>query len=133
MKPSQVRDKVWILENIRFVNTFWGQEQLHSPSASIENMGQFVTLKNNQVQNVIYKKQGAKKQGDCFSKREEARLPFLFLNNNDPGFCKLVFATNILDPFLKVQDHKKISWPGKLNKWVPIDHSLERLTFEIGV
>jgi hypothetical protein len=31
------------------------------------------------------KKAGCKKQGYCYSKREEARLPllFLFLNNND--------------------------------------------------
>ena len=32
------------------------------------------------------KKQGAKKQGHCYSKTEETRLPLLFLNNNDPGF-----------------------------------------------
>ena len=102
MKPSQVRDKVWILENIRFVNTFWGQEQLHSPSASIENMGQFVTLKNNQVQNVIYEKQGAKNRVIVFQKE----------NNNDPGFFKLVFATNILDPFFKFETIKKnkLAW-----------------------
>ena len=31
-----------------------------------------------------FKKQGAKKQGHCYSKREEARLLLLFLNNNDP-------------------------------------------------
>ena len=32
------------------------------------------------------KEQGAKKQGHCYSKREEARLLLLFLNNNDPVF-----------------------------------------------
>jgi hypothetical protein len=39
-----------------------------------------VTLKKNQVQ----KKQGAKKQGCYYLKREEPRLPLLFLNNSDP-------------------------------------------------
>ena len=33
-----------------------------------------------------------KKQGHCYSKREEARLPLLFLNNNDPVFCNLLFS-----------------------------------------
>ena len=46
------------------------------------------------------KKQGAKNQGHCYSKKEEA----FFLNNNDPVFCTLLFATHILDLFLK--DHK---------------------------
>ena len=32
------------------------------------------------------KKQGAKKQGHCYSKGEKIRLPLLFLNNNDPVF-----------------------------------------------
>ena len=47
-----------------------------------ENMGWFVTLKK--VQIMGYKNLGAKKQGHCYSKREEARLPLLFLSNNDP-------------------------------------------------
>ena len=48
------------------------------------------------------KKQGAKKQGHCYSKREEAVWYLLFLNNNDPIF-------------LKVSDPKKISCrPDKL-------------------
>ena len=51
------------------------------------------------------KKQGAKKQGHCYSKREEARLPLLFLNNNDPGFCTPYFGPD----FFKVPDPKKIS------------------------
>ena len=37
------------------------------------------------------KKQGAKKQGHCYSKREETRLPLLFLNNNDLGFLHPAF------------------------------------------
>ena len=45
-----------------------------------------------------FKKQGAKKQGHCYSKREKARLPLLFLNNNDPVFRNLLFAPHILDP-----------------------------------
>ena len=36
----------------------------------------------NQVQNI-----DLKKQGHCYSKREEARLPLLFSNNNYPVFC----------------------------------------------
>ena len=32
-----------------------------------------------------------KKQGHCYSKREETRLPLLFLNNNDLGFLHPVF------------------------------------------
>ena len=44
------------------------------------------------------KKQDAKKQGHCYSKREEVRLPLLFLSNNDPVFCTLLFALHhILD------------------------------------
>ena len=41
----------------------------------------------------ILKKQGAKNQGHCYSKKEEAAWSLLFLNNNDPvllypAFCK---------------------------------------------
>jgi hypothetical protein len=43
-----------------------------------------------------------------YSKTEEVRLPLLFLNNNDPLFCTLLFATHILDlVFLKFQTLKK--------------------------
>ena len=35
--------------------------------------------------------QGTKKQGHCYSKREETRLPLLFLNNNDLDFLHPVF------------------------------------------
>ena len=52
------------------------------------------------------KKQGAKKQGHCYSKREEAAWPLLFLNNNEPDlFFTLLFATHILDLFS--QGHKQ--------------------------
>ena len=55
-----------------------------------------------------WKKQGAKKQDHCYSKREEARLLLLFLNNNDFVFCTLLFASYILNPiFLKFQALKK--------------------------
>ena len=53
-----------------------------------------------------YKTQGAKKQGHCYSKREEARLSLQHLSNNDPVFCTMLFATNILD--LYFQAHKPI-------------------------
>ena len=57
-----------------------------------ENQGQFVTLKKI-GHPAFLKKQGAKNQGHCYSKRKEAAWSFLFLNNNDPvflhpGFCK---------------------------------------------
>ena len=61
------------------------------------------------------KNHGAKNQGQCCSKREEAAWPLLFLNNNDPVYCTLLFATHILDLFLKFQILKKISGrPDKL-------------------
>ena len=53
------------------------------------------------------KMQGAKKQGLCYSKREEAARPLLFLNNNDPVFCTMLFATHILDLSFKVPPPKK--------------------------
>ena len=46
------------------------------------------------------KKQDAKKQGHCYSKREEAAWPLLLLNNNDPVFCTMLFTTNIFDLFI---------------------------------
>ena len=44
-----------------------------------------------------YGLQKAEKQGHCYSKREEAAWPLLFLNNNDadflhPAFCKPYFG-----------------------------------------
>ena len=42
-------------------------------------------------------KAGCKKQGHCYSKREEAAAFFSFLNNNDPVFCTLLFASHIFD------------------------------------
>ena len=54
------------------------------------------------------KKQGAKKQGHCYSKREEAAWPLLFFNNNDPVFLPPAFCNSYFGPFLKVPDPKKI-------------------------
>ena len=49
------------------------------------------------------KKQSAKKQDHCYSKREEARLLLFFLSTNDPVFLhQLLFATHILDLFFRV-------------------------------
>ena len=48
---------------------------------------------------------GCKKRGHCYSKRKEAAWPLLFLNNNDPVFCTLFFATHILD-LIFFQGHK---------------------------
>ena len=62
-----------------------------------------------------YKTQGAKKQGHCYSKREEACLLLLFLNNNDPVFLHPAFCNPYFGPFFKVPDPKKISGrPDKL-------------------
>ena len=62
------------------------------------------------------KKAGCKEQGHCYSKREEASLPLLFLNKNDPVFCSLLFSDPYFGPdFFKVPDPKKISGqPDKL-------------------
>ena len=62
------------------------------------------------------KKQGAKKQGQCYSKSEEAiAWSLLLLNNNDPVFCTLLFAKSRVPDILKVPDPKKISGrPDKL-------------------
>ena len=43
------------------------------------------------------KKAGSKKQGRCYSKREEAKLLLLFLNNYDPDFCSLLFSGPYFD------------------------------------
>ena len=61
------------------------------------------------------KNQGAKNQGQCYSKKEEAAWSLLFLNNNDPVFCTLLFAKSRVPDILKVPDPKKISGrPDKL-------------------
>ena len=50
------------------------------------------------------KKQDAKKQNQCYSKREEARLLLHFFNNNDPVFLHPAFCNRYFGPFL--QGHK---------------------------
>ena len=46
------------------------------------------------VQKMCSKKQGAKNQGHCYSKREEeARLLLLFFSNNVPAFCNPYFES----------------------------------------
>jgi hypothetical protein len=67
-----------------------------------ENMGRFVTLKKSGPKYGL-QKAGCKKQGHCYSKREEARLSFLFLNDNDPVFCTLFFAPCFLHPIFWTQ------------------------------
>jgi hypothetical protein len=54
-------------------------------------MGRFVTPKKKDPKYGL-QKAGCKRQG------------LLFLNNNDPVFCTLLFATHILNPFF--QSHK---------------------------
>ena len=64
------------------------------------------------------KKQGAKKQGQCYSKREEAALSLLFSINND----SLLFAKSRVPNLLKVPDPKKLSGRAdKLGWWAQID------------
>ena len=46
------------------------------------------------------KKAGGKKQGHCYSKREEAAWPLLFYDNNDPVFCTLFFSVPYFGPDL---------------------------------
>ena len=68
------------------------------------------------------KRAGCKKQGHCYSKREEAAWSFLFLYNNDPVFLHPAFCKKQGPNFLKVPDPKKISGqPDELEKWVQID------------
>ena len=43
-------------------------------------------------------KAGCKKQSHCYSKREEAALPLLFLNNNDPVFLHPAFFSPYFGP-----------------------------------
>ena len=47
----------------------------------------------------VAKSRVQKKQGHCYSKREQARLPFLILSNNDPGFFALWFSQPYFEPF----------------------------------
>ena len=62
------------------------------------------------------KKQGAKNEGHCYSKREETAWSLLFLNNNDP-ICKKQGPD-----FLIVPDPKRIlGRPDELEQWVQID------------
>ena len=64
-----------------------------------ENMGRFVTLKRKKISKIWVAKSKVQKTGPLLSKIEEAALPLLFLNNEDPVFCTLIFATHILDLF----------------------------------
>ena len=45
------------------------------------------------------KKTGSKKQGHCYSKREEAACSLFFLNNNDPVFLHPDFCNPYFEPF----------------------------------
>ena len=77
-----------IFENI--FNASPSAQSICTHYSCFENMGWFVTLKK-RVQNMGCKKQGAKKQGHCYSKREEARL-----------------LLEYFEPFLKFQTLKNI-------------------------
>ena len=75
-----------------------GTQSICTHYSCFENMGRFVTLEKNQVQNMGLKKAGSKTHGHCYSKREEAAWPLLFLNNNDPVFCSLFFSGPYFGP-----------------------------------
>ena len=62
------------------------------------------------VQSMNLKKQGAKQQGQCYSKREEEAWPLLFLNNDDPVFCTLLFSGPYFGPVF-FQGCKHIQYP----------------------
>ena len=65
------------------------------------------------------KKQGAKNQGKCYSKREEAVVSLLFLNNNDPVFLHPAFCNPQFGPdFFRVTNRPMFS---KQEQWVQID------------
>ena len=51
------------------------------------------------------KKAGRKKQGQFYSKWEEAAWPLLFLNNNDPVFCNQLLSGPYFGPDF-FQGHK---------------------------
>ena len=92
--------------SIFFIMLTHGPENLSLFAQSIcshyscfENMGRFATLKK--IRSKIWgSKSRVQKQGHCYSKKEEARLPLLFLNNNDPVFAPCLFEPHILDPIL---------------------------------
>ena len=76
--------------------------------------------------NIGFKNWGAKKQGHCYSERETAAWPLLFLNNNDPDFYTLLFSGPCfwLD-FLKFTNPKNMSSrPDKLKKWAQINWTI---------
>ena len=76
MKPSQVRDKVWILENIRFVNTFWGQGGICPVNLYLillfPKHRSVCDPKKKLGPEYELQKAGCKKEDHCYLKREEA-------------------------------------------------------------
>ena len=71
------------------------------------------------------KKAGSKKQGNYYSKREEAAWPLLFLNNNDPVFSPSYFQVHILDLiFFRITNRPMFS---KQEYWVQIDWATNKL------
>jgi hypothetical protein len=85
--------------------TFYIAQSTCTHYSCFENMGRFVPLKKIRSKIWTWKKQGAKKQGHCYSKREKDRLHLLFLNNNGPVFLhSAFFRTMFWNWFLKVPD-----------------------------
>ena len=71
-------------------------------------MGRFVNLKKLDPKYGL-QKVGCKKQGYCYSKREETAWSLLILNNNDPVFGTPLFSGPYcgLDLFFKFQTIEK--------------------------
>ena len=73
--------------------TAWPQNHyIHKRPVNLHSLfpfwkhGSVCDPEKNQVQHMDLKKAGCKKLGHCYSKRGEARLLLLFLNNNVPVF-----------------------------------------------
>ena len=78
-----------IIFNLKNILVTWEQfaQSISTQYSCFENQGWFVTLKK--LGTLLFeKKQGAKNQGHCYSKSEEAAWSILFLNNNDPAIWK---------------------------------------------
>ena len=95
-KIFRIQYRTWNLVNK--INALYGHWSTHSlaksPSQSVPTILVLKTLWpwKKKVQNMGCKKQGAKIQGHCYTKREKAAWLLLFLNNNDPVFCTLLFS-----------------------------------------
>ena len=92
----------FIFDNILLCSTNTVAQSICTQYSCFENQGRFVTLKK-----IGHPAFFAKNQGHCYSKREEAAWSLLFWITMTLFFCTLLFATHILDFFLKFQILRK--------------------------